>query len=146
MNHTPGTWRVGTPKGFNASIVYVDDGKEFPEGICSVIGVPLHSTVGEVEKMGRPEYQEALATARLIAAAPELESCLEAMLKITCGSCEGGDGRCVTADGLDACLVARQAKAVLAKVKGASPSAIAETPIPSDAEAARTPGSRPDCE
>ena len=72
MNHTPGTWRVGTPKGFNASIVYVDDGKEFPEGICSVIGVPLHSTVGEVEKMGRPEYQEALATARLIASAPEL--------------------------------------------------------------------------
>ena len=72
MSHTPGLWRVGTPKGFNASIVYVDDGKEYPEGICSVIGVPLHSTVEEVEKMGRPEYQEALATARLIAAAPEL--------------------------------------------------------------------------
>lgn len=52
------------------------------------------------------------------AAAPELAMCLEAMLKITCGTCEGGDGRCVTADGFDACLVARQAKAVLAKAKG----------------------------
>ena len=67
-----------------------------------------------------PEDEEQKANMRLIAAAPELARCLEAILKITCRSCEGGDGRCVTADGFDACLLAREAKAVLAKAKGES--------------------------
>ena len=110
MSHTPGPWSCGKqdrPIGYfpiyartgatKLSRIATTDAREVGFGICE---------------------EEHRANARLIAAAPELARCLEAMLKITCGSCEGGDGRCVTADGFDACLLAREAKAVLAKAKG----------------------------
>ena len=121
MRHTPGPWIADIRTGMFA--VYPESRAAHGNG-CLAEEVPdeIVRASGKGERDCPDSYRhltdEQEANARLIAAAPELASCLEAMLKITCGNCEGGDGRCVTADGFDACLVARQAKAVLAKAKG----------------------------
>lgn len=65
-----------------------------------------------------PTNDEQQANMRLIAAAPELQASLLAMLEITCGKCGGGDPRCVTPDGRDACGVAQRAKVALKKAEG----------------------------
>ena len=135
MNHTPGPWEwvPGTcyiwakdaykPKIGEHMMVAMANDFEWgdapaPEGKMTVATARGWGRLQHLGKGRAEKIQD--ANARLIAAAPELARCLEAILKITCGSCEGGDGRCVTADGFDACLLAREAKAVLAKAKGES--------------------------
>ena len=68
--HTPGPWRVGSFKTLHTSVdhVYSDKSKEPEEGI-----VRCYQWVGK---------EEALANARLVAAAPELLEALEGMLTL----------------------------------------------------------------
>lgn len=101
--HTKGPWKIGG--SCNRHIVA-------PGGMEIASCRPYY--------IRRPAYDEAVANARLIAAAPELLEALEATLKITCGACAGDGGKFnyITPDGFDACLLARQAKAAIAKAKG----------------------------
>lgn len=116
--HTPGPWVADIRTGMFA----IYPGPEHRGCLAEMAPNEVVRQDGRGERSSPNGYrylsEEQKANARLIAAAPELAKCLEAMLKITCGNCLGGDERCVTPDGFDACLLAREAKAVLAKAKG----------------------------
>lgn len=77
--HTPGPWRHGSQTGANANTIYAVNGKgpHDEPGICSVYGIPLYRRTDE---QMRDIYDEGIANAKLIAAAPELLEALERTL------------------------------------------------------------------
>lgn len=73
--HTPGPWRIGNHRGFNADHIQAVRDPDEEKSICNVYGIYLHSTVGDVAN--EPRCAEGLANARLIAAAPDLLAALK---------------------------------------------------------------------
>lgn len=71
----PGPWQQGMSSGHNANIIYTGN----DESIATVYGIPIHAQVSSVQDEER--WQEGMANARLIAAAPDLAEALEACIE-----------------------------------------------------------------
>lgn len=83
MTHTKGPWHIGTVDGFNACHVYSRE-----DAIAAVYGLPLNT---RLEAIDADRCSEALANARLIAAAPEaLEALKQAEFAVE-ELCQGRD-------------------------------------------------------
>lgn len=99
---------IGMPREYgthNANIIF-KAGTE--ESVAMVYGLPMHSTLEEIQ--GNPRFAEGLAMARLLAAAPELLAVLERII-----------GDLAHVDELPAVLSEldiEQARSVIAKAKG----------------------------
>ncbi len=108
VKHTPGPWAIGRKSEYgtrnpstithNPSIITTTD-----DDICQVYGIPLHTNL---EKLG-PQWEQGLANARLISAAPELLEACKALLDIAPFA---GDSH--------AHAIHRQAEAAIAKAEG----------------------------
>lgn len=70
---TPGPWRQGSLRGYNACTIFADADSE---SIATVYGIPIHTQVGDVSE----RYAEGMANARLIAASPDLLEALKGLL------------------------------------------------------------------
>lgn len=73
MTHTPGPWKVMYGKKYPRAIVRVNSTNE-PGGINSIV---------RWNGIGLPSSPEAVANARLIAAAPDLLEALHGVLRVT---------------------------------------------------------------
>jgi hypothetical protein len=83
--HTPGPWAIGMRTGHNGNTVYARNGEtrcgneaavhHYDTGICNVFGMYQNTDAQE-----QPEG-EAIANARLIAAAPDMVYALNLMLR-----------------------------------------------------------------
>lgn len=71
---TKGPYTAGMPSGHNASNIYAANGKD---AIASVYGIPIHTSVDEVEE----RYAEGMATARLLAASTQMYDALLAIYR-----------------------------------------------------------------
>lgn len=75
---TPGPWHIGNPQTYatyNANQINSET-----VGICEVYGIPLHSTLEEVEKDKRSKI--GLANAKFLSAAPAMAEALAQLVRI----------------------------------------------------------------
>ena len=107
--HTPGPWRHGHPSGYHVDKVYANDGET---AIVQVYGIPINCQLRDIDLT---RYGEKVATARLIAAAPDLLYVLQQIL----------NDLPTKRDWLDP-LLEQHARAATANAQGSTPAAPSE--------------------